>query len=171
MPEEADGIGPNIDAGASGGGGMPSGPGPSPQPPTPPGGGGPILNALARRQQGPQVSAPGPGDQSNALTFVLNAIGMLNQALPSLPPGSPQQKDVLRAIQSLSRHAPQGAPAAGVQQTQLQDLLKNVVKNALLGRIMNQQGGQQKPGAGPSPQSPFPGAAATAPMPSTPLPG
>ena len=170
MAEVADNVGPNIDA-TAGGGDMPTGPGPGAQPPQPPGGGGPILNMLAKRQQGPQVSAPGPGDQANALTYVLNAIGMLNQALPSLPPGSPQQKDILRAIQSLSRHAPQGAPAAGVQQTQLMDLLKNVVKNALLGRIMNQPG-NQKPGAGPqNAPSPIPGAMAQAPMPSTPLPG
>lgn len=165
----ADVVGPGLDGGGSD---APTGPGPSPQ--GMPQQGGPILNALARRQQGPQPSAPGPGDASNSITMIMNAIGMLQQALPGLPPGSPMHKDVLKATQSLSRHAPQGSPAAGVQQTQLQDLLKNVVKNALLQKIMANQGGGP-PGGGGGPGGPGGppggGAPAQAPMPSTPLPG
>lgn len=89
---------------------------------------------------------------------------MMQQALPSLQPGSPVHRDVLRALQSLSRHMSQGAPTAGVQQTQFKDMLRNVARNALLSNIMNQQ--QQSGGqGGPS------GALAEAPMPSTPLPG
>jgi hypothetical protein len=169
----ADEIGPNIDASATGGD-APSGPGPMPggAPPGGPPGGGPILNALAQRMRGPQVSAPGPGDQASAQTMIMHAIGMLQAALPNLPPGSPLHKDVLNAASRLSRHVPQGAPAAGVQQTQLGDLLKNVVKNALLQRIMAQQKPQQGGGGGQSAgPSPLPGAMAQAPMPSTPLPG
>lgn len=104
--------------------------------------------------------------------MVMQAIGMLQQALPGLQVNTPVQQDVLRALQRLSKHVPQGMPAVGVQQTQLTDLLKNVMKNALLARIMGQQG--QQPGGGPAQpagQSPLPGAAAQAPMPSTPLPG
>lgn len=171
----ADATGPNIDSSA-GGGEAPSGAGPGPggQPPgAPEPGGGPILAALARRAKGPQVSAPGPGDQASSMTMVMNAIGMLQSALPGLQPGSPIHKDVLKATQALSRHAAQSTPSGGVQANQLQDLLRNVVKNALLQRIMGQQ--KQVPGqAGgdqPSGPSPLPGAAAQAPMPSTPLPG
>lgn len=175
MAEGADEVGPNIDGTTDAT--MPSGPGPGPggaqgAPP----GGGPILASLAQRMRGPQVSAPGPGDNAHSMTMITSAIGMLQQALPGLPPGSPLHKDVLRAAQALSRHVPQGAPGAGVQATQLQDLLKNVVKNALLQKIM----GQQKPGAGGAsapgppggggPGAP-PGGAPPAPMPSTPLPG
>lgn len=171
----ADATGPNIDASA-GGGEAPSGPGPGAQPPQP-AGGGPVLASIARRMQGPQVSAPGPGDQASAMTMVINALGMLQQALPGLQVGTPIHRDVLKGIQSISRHAPQSTPTAGVQATQLQDLLRNVVKNALLQRIMSQQRPQQPGGVGgggsdqPGGPSPLPGAAAQAPMPSTALPG
>ena len=163
----ADIVGPGLDGGGSD---APTGPGPAPQ--GMPSAGGPILNSIVRKQQGPQPSAPGPGDQASSLTMVMNAIGMLQQALPGLAPGSPIHKDVLKAAQALSRHAPQGAPAAGVQQTQLQDLLKNVVKNALMQKLMANQGGGGKSGGGPGGPSPLGGGApAQAPMPSTPLPG
>jgi hypothetical protein len=168
MTDGADAVGPQIDS-SSGGGEAPSGPGPGaqgmPQ-------GGPIIAALARRMRGPQTSAPGPGDQASSITMVTNALGMLNQAIPGLQPGSPVYRDVLRAAQMLSKHAAQGAPGAGVQATQLQDLLRNVLKNSLLARVMSQQ--KQQPGggeAGPAGASPVPGASQQAPMPSTPLPG
>lgn len=173
----ADATGPSIDGTAGNdAGAAPSGPGPGAggQPPgAPPAGGGPILASLARRMKGPQVSAPGPGDHASSMTMVTNALGMLNAAIPGLPTGSPIYKDVLKAAQSLSRHIGQTTPTAGVQATQLQDLLKNIVKNAMLQRIMGQQ--KQVPGQSggdqPSAPSPIPGAAAQAPMPSTPLPG
>jgi hypothetical protein len=122
------------------------------------------MAALARRQQGPQASAPGAGDQASSLTQIQNALAMMQQALPGLQAGSPVHRDVLRALQSLSRHMAQGQPTAGVQQTQLKDMLRAVARNALLSNIMNQQ--QQGGGQGGTP-----GAMAQAPMPSTPLPG
>ena len=156
---------PNADATASG----PDTPGPQGPPGGPPGappGGGPVLAALANRRQGPQVTAPGPGDMANSMNMLTNAIAMIQQALPGLPAGGPIHKDVVRAISSLSRHLPQGAPTVGVQQTQLQDLLRNLMKNALLSRIMQQQkggpGGEGAPEGGPG---------GPPPMPSTPLPG
>lgn len=150
-----------ADAGAAGAG---------PPPPTPgagnaPGGNNPILASLARRQQGPQPSAPGPGDQASSLSMLQNALGMMQSALAGLQPGTPVHRDVLRALQSLSRHMSQGQPTAGVQQTQLQDMLRSLARNAILSKIMGQQqqGGQGEGGpAGAMPQ---------APMPSTPLPG
>jgi hypothetical protein len=104
------------------------------------------------------------------MTMVMNAMGMLQQALPGLAPGSPIHRDTLKALQSLSRHVgQQGATTSGVQQTQLQDMLRNTIRNALLQKIMQQQAaakaGQEGGPAGPTP----PGGAA--PMPSTPLPG
>lgn len=105
------------------------------------------------------------------MTMVMNALGMLQQALPGLQPGSPIHRDALRALNSLSRHVSQGAPTAGVQQTQLQDLLRNTVRNALLQKIMGQQGGGPGGPGGPAGPSPTPGAMQQAPMPSTPLPG
>ena len=157
-----------ADATANPGGDVPSGP---PQAAGPPQGGGPIIAALARRQRGPQVSAPGPGDQASAITMLMQAVGMIQQALPGLQPGTPMHRDALQAAQRLSRHANQGQPTAGVQQTQLMDLLKNVMRNALLQRIMSQQGGQGPQRGGPAGASPGPAASAAPPMPSTPLPG
>jgi hypothetical protein len=135
-------------------------------PGAPPPGGGPVLAALARRQQGPQVSAPGPGDQGSAMMQIQNALGMMKQALNSLDVTSPIHRDLLRAMQSLSRHLAQGQPTAGVQKTQAQDMVRAIAQNALLANIMNQQRqGQEQGQGGP------PGAMAQAPMPSTPLPG
>lgn len=148
-------------AGPPQGGGPPAGP-----PGGPPQGGGPILAAIAGRQRSAQPSAPGPGDAAHALTLMTQAVGLIQQALPGLQTGTPMHTSALRAVTQLSRHIPGGAPSAGVQQTQLQDLLKNVIKNALVSRIMNQRGQQQGSG-GPD----MPAGAAPAPMPSTPLPG
>ena len=103
------------------------------------------------------------------MTMLMQAIGMIQNALPGLQPGTPIQQDALKAVQRLSRHVPQGAPGAGQQKTHLEDLLRNLVKNALLQRIMGQQQ-QKQPGGGGQPGG-LPGAAAQAPMPSTPLPG
>jgi hypothetical protein len=89
---------------------------------------------------------------------------MLQQALPGLQQGSPVHRDVLRALQSLSRHMAQGSPTVGVQQTQMKDMMRSLAQNALLSKIM----GQQQQGGG---QGGPPGAMPQAPMPSTPLPG
>jgi hypothetical protein len=135
--------------------------GPTP-PPGGPAGGGPIVAALARRQQGPQVSAPGPGDTANSLAMITQAIAMIQQALPGLQSGSPVHTAALRAAQQLSRHVAQGQPTAGLQQTQLMDLLRNLGRNFQMARSMGQPPSRGGPGqpAGPAP-----------PMPSTPLPG
>ena len=146
--------------------GPPGAAGPAP-PPGPPQGGGGILAALSRRQQQPSVSAPGPGNFASGLMMLKNAVDMLQNALPSLPAGSQQHKDVLKSLTTLSRHLPQGAPTAGVQQTQLGDMLRNTIRNALMQRIMSQRGGGGTPG-GPGPTAP---GAPQPPPPSTPLPG
>jgi len=104
------------------------------------------------------------------MTMVMNALALMQQALPGLPPGSPIHRDALRALNSLSKHVGQGAATTGVQQTQLQDLLRNTVRNALLQKIMGQQAQTQQGGGGQVPGAPA-GAMPQAPMPSTPLPG
>ena len=131
-------------------------------------GGGPVLAALANRQRGPQVSAPGPGDSANSMTMVLQAVSILSQALPGLQAGTPIQQDVLRATQRFSKHVQQGQPTAGVQKTSLMDQIAALAKNAILQMIMSQRG---QGGAGGGGQAGPPGAMAQAPMPSTPLPG
>jgi hypothetical protein len=105
------------------------------------------------------------------MTMLQQAVGMIQQALPGLPQGSPMHRDALKAAQSLSKHASQGQPTAGVQQTQLQDLLRNVIRNAILQRIMGQQQGQPGGPIGGAGPTPGPAINAPSPMPSTPLPG
>lgn len=164
---------------AGGGGGPPGGaPGGAPggeQAPPPPGG-GPILAALARRNLSPPVSAPGPGNIASGLMLLKNAVDMIHQALPSLESGSKPYTDAINALKALSRHLPQGASTAGVQQTQLGDLMRNTARNALLQRIMAQRGGggggaaggAGGAGAGGGAQGGMP---PPQPSPSTPLPG
>ena len=150
------------------GGGADQAPPPGPgSAPTPGPGAAPMQAFLGRQQQGPQPSAPGPGDQANSMTLIMNAISMLQQAMGGLGPGSPQHRDVVRAVSTLSRHVAQGQPAAGVQRTQLVDMLRNLGRNALMAKIMQQQGGQQGGQGGPGGG----GGQPPAPMPSTPLPG
>ena len=110
---------------------------------------------MARARQGAAPSAPGMGTQADALMKVKSAVDMLQTALPALGAGSEAHTAVLRAITQLARHVPQGAPTAGVQQTQIQDMLRNTIRNALLQRVMAQQGGGQQP---MSPSTPLPGA-------------
>jgi len=135
-----------------------TGTGPAPGSQGPPGGGGGLLAALRQQQQGPDPSTPGPGNQANSLMMLKNAIDLIQQSLGGLDTGTPPHRDALNALRQLSRHIAQGAPTAGVQQTQLGDLLRMIMRSALLQKLRGQQGG----GGGQGPQ---------APMPSTPLPG
>lgn len=111
---------------------------------------------------GPQVSAPGPGNQADSMAKIIQAINLLKMAGLGLQPGDKLHSDVYNTIQRLSKHlggVAGMAPAAGVQKTMLGDQMKDTVKNMLLARIMGQQGQSgPPPGGGP-------------PMPSTPLPG
>ena len=162
---------PPPDAGGGGGppGGDPSGGGGPPQ-----AGGGPVLAALARQRMAPPVSAPGPGNMGQGLMQMKTAVDMLQSCLPNLSTGSQQHRDCVQAISRLSRHLPQGAPTAGAQQTQLMDLLRSTMRNALMQKMMQQRGG----GQGGPPGTPDGGGGAMPPspqgdpsVPSTPLPG
>ena len=120
------------------------------------------MMAYARSRMGPQVSAPGPGNQADAMNKIIQAINLLKVAGLGLQPGDKLHTDVFNTINRLSRHLGGAAslgPAAGIQKTMLGDQMRDTVKNMLLSRIMGQKG--QQPPAAP----------ADAPMPSTPLPG
>lgn len=97
--------------------------------------------------------------------MVKSALAMLEQALPNLD--GQAKKDVLRALSTMQRHMPEGAPVAGVQQTQIGDMLRSTVRNALLQKLMQNRSQQGTPGG---PDSSVPGLP-TGPSPSTPLPG
>jgi hypothetical protein len=118
---------------------------------------------------GPPVSAPGPGNTAQGLMMLKQAVEIIQSALQNLQPGSQPWKDANGALGRLGRHLPEGAPTAGVQQTQIGDMLRNTVRNSLLQRIMQQKPNQ---GGGPGgPGSPIPGMPQQAPQPATPLPG
>ena len=146
-------------------GGQPSG-----QPvtqPSPPQGEPGNLAAFARSRMGPQISAPGPGNQADSMNMFVQAIQLLKQAGLGLPPGEKIHNDVYKTIQTLSKHLGGAAglgSAVGIQKTMLGDQLRRTVQNALLSRIVGQQGQGGPPGQGGGGQP-------QAPMPSTPLPG
>ena len=127
------------------------------------------MAALARGSQKPQVSAPGPGNNADAMNKLLAAVRAIQDAVQGLQPGSPLHRDALKAAQSLSRHLPQGAPTAGVQMTGMRDIMKQIAQSSFLPQILQQlaggrggqQGGDGSAGAQPN----------LAPMPSMPLPG
>lgn len=129
------------------------------------------MAALARQRMSPPVSAPGPGNMAQGLMQLKTAVDLMQAALPNLATGSPQHRDCVRAISSLARHLPQGAPAVGAQQTQLQDLLRSTMRNALMQKIMGQKGGGGPPGPPDGGGGGMPPDADQSPPPSTPLPG
>jgi hypothetical protein len=87
---------------------------------------------------------------------IKQALDMVRDALGGIPAGSPLYNDVIRAMQRLSRHLPQGAPTEGVQATGLRDMLRATLRNAMMGPLsrMGQGGGGQPP----MPSTPLPGA-------------
>jgi hypothetical protein len=124
----------------------------------------------------PPVSTPGPGNMAQGLMMLKQAVDIIHQALPNLEAGSKPHNDATKALTFISRHLPQGAPTAGVQQTQLGDMMRNLSRNPILQKIMQGQGPQQGAGgaggggAGGGQQQQQPGMP-TQPLPSTPLPG
>lgn len=138
-----------------GGGGGPGGGGP----PAPGGGGaGGILAALQRSRNQPQPTAPGPGDQGDALMKVKQAMEMLHAALPALS-GTPIYVQITKFLGHADKAVPQGAPAAGVQQTFHKDIGRQMAKNWLMQQVAQNQGGAGgQQGAGAMPSTPLPGA-------------
>jgi len=120
------------------------------------------MAAFARSRMGPQISAPGLGNQADAMNKVVQAINLLKMAGLGLPPGDKMHSDIYKTIDRLSKHvggAGAMGPMAGVQKTMIGDQMRDTIKQQLLARLLGQRG-QSPPGAPPD-----------APMPSTPLPG
>jgi hypothetical protein len=90
------------------------------------------------------------------------AVDLLQAALSNFEPGSPQHRDILNALRSLSRHLPQqNAGQTGLQETHLMDLLRKMKQNPVMQALSGLLGGGGE-GGPPGPQPP---------QPSTPLPG
>ncbi len=99
------------------------------------------------------ISVPtgSPGANAGAMSKVREAIGILQQALPELPPGTDPHKAVLNAISSISKYVGPSAAVPGVQQTALRDLQQNAGKNAMLQQVMSSLGGANTGGGGAPP--------------------
>lgn len=138
--------------------GPPAGPGAAAGGGGPPPGGGPVLAALTQQRQGPQPSAPGPGDQADAMMKVKSGLEMIQAALPGLGVGTPLHTAILKAMQQIGKHLAQGSPTAGVQSTMLQDLLRRTMQSGLMQKVAGQraQGGREG-GQAPMPSPPLPG--------------
>lgn len=121
----------------------------------PPRGGGAMLSALMRQQQGAQVTAPGPGQHAESLQRLQGGTAMIEMAIPGLPPEV--KKDVLRALSLLNKHVAAGSPTEGAQKTMFGDAFQQSIRNALASRIAQQGGGQPGQQA-PNPATPLPGA-------------
>ena len=147
------------DTGPGGGGGPPA---PGMQPPPE---GGPLLAALQRQATGPQASAPGPGNMADSLGKLKIAIDLMQSALHGFEAATPQYRDILSALKSLSRHLPQQGPASGLEETHLIDLIRKGRQNPVLQAISKLMGGGGAEAGGGG------GGGAQPPMPSTPLPG
>ncbi len=100
---------------------------------------------------GPTAS---PGLQADANTKILEAVRMLEMALPNVPTGTEVYKAVLNAIQALSKQVPASEAVPGVQQSALRDLQQQAGQDAALQAVMRQTGGD---GAG-APPAGMPGA-------------
>ena len=127
------------DAGAGAGGGAP----PTPAAPqgTPRGAPPSFLAATTQPPGGaPQPSAPGMGNQADAIVKLGAASRLIQEALPGLPQGSPIHMAALKAAQGLSKHTAQGAPSAGVQKTLFGDMQQGTMRNQLLQKIMAARG-------------------------------
>ena len=136
----------------------PPGGGDAPGGANPTAGGGPVLAALTAQRQGPQMSAPGPGNQADAMMKVKAGMEMIQSALPGLGVGTPVHTAALRALQQLSRHMASGSPTAGVQSTMLQDLLRRTMQSGLMQKVAGQRAsGGKEGGQPPMPSPPMPG--------------
>jgi hypothetical protein len=98
---------------------------------------------------------------ADGMEAVRTVIGLLQGALNNFQTGSKQHMDILTALRTLSRHTSQGDSSAGVEQTQMGDIIRNIRRASMLQKIMQSQQ-QGQPGGGGQP---------AAPMPSAPMPG
>jgi hypothetical protein len=99
---------------------------------------------------------------ADALGKLKISVDLMQATLQAFEPGSPQYKDILRALTSLSRHLPrEGGNESGLEETHLMDLLRKMKQNPVMQALSGLIGGGGD-GGPPGPQPP---------MPSTPLPG
>ena len=77
-----------------------------------------------------QMPTPDRGGQAAALALVSTAVRILERALPQLGAGSDPGKDVMKALQNLTKHVPQGATSPGVENSAMQQMMLQGKQNA-----------------------------------------
>lgn len=92
--------------------------------------------------------------QAQAMIQIGNAIRAIQRAMLSLPLGSDVHRATLKAVTDLAKHFPQGEATEGAQQTELQDQQRDMMRQALMRRILQNSGGPPQP----QPSTPLPGA-------------
>ena len=125
---------------------------PIPGAPTPP----PPQVAPGAAKVGPAAVPQGnPGNTQNGLTKIKTAVEMLQQALPSIPMGTPLHQDILDVTKKLAKHL--GDAKGGNESNQMQALLaaikqtqQQAPQNAMA-RMFPQQGAPATPGGGAAP--------------------
>lgn len=100
----------------------------------------------------PQPSG-NPGDVSQGLGIVREAVHLLQQALIKLPVGSDPHKAVSESIVKLSKTAPASEAAPGVQKTVQRNLANEASGQASFVDVLKSMGGQGAAGmTGPAEQ-------------------
>lgn len=104
---------------------------------------------------GPAAAPQGnPGNTQAALTKIKTAVEMLQQALPSIPMGTPLHADILDVTKKLAKHM---QDKGGNESNQIQALLAAVKQaqqsapNNAMARMFPQQGAPAMPGGGAPP--------------------
>jgi hypothetical protein len=98
------------------------------------------------------VATPNPGAEADAAQKIKSALMVLQEQLPKLQIGSPLHKACRNAIDTLSKHLPQGAQDQGLQNSALRDLALRQKQQAPMLAALMAKGQQQGGGAAAPPQ-------------------
>lgn len=88
-----------------------------------------------------------PGNNAAAVAKLLQAVKIMEAALPELPTGTPIYKATLSAITSISKHAPEAEAQPGIQKTALRDLQQTQQQQAPMEALMRMMKAGGAPGA------------------------
>lgn len=95
-------------------------------------------------------SSPNLGAQANAAQVIKQCVLMLETVLPQIEIGSELHQAVRTAVNSLSKHVPKMAEAAGLQQSAVRDLMLRAQQMGPMIAAMQTRAG----GPGPSGTTP-----------------
>ena len=100
------------------------------------------------------MPTPNMGLQANGMAMVKVATEILTRALPMLGVGTEQGKDVMKALNGLSKHLQQGGGSPGIENNALAQLMMQRKREQPQIDLLRNQSAQSPtpaPGAGASP--------------------